>query len=123
MGGVPGSVGLAGLGWLGTGGVGVVGLAVPGGLGTEGLLGPPGCMMEPGTWAAAVPAKQRPASARVNPLFHVMTCSSPESSGRSPKERRGIDHARSGAREMTTMTREWAAPRVNHVPLRVNATR
>ena len=77
VGGAPGSVGLGGLGWLGTGGAGVAGLAAPGGLGTEGLLGPPGCMIEPGTWAAAVPAKQRPASARVNPLFHVMTCSSP----------------------------------------------
>lgn len=79
VGGAPGVDGLAGLGWLGTGGLGLVGPGVPGLGGTEGLLGPPGCMLEPGTCAAAVPAMQRPASARVIPLFHVMTCSSPES--------------------------------------------
>jgi hypothetical protein len=77
VGGAPGDDGLAGLGWLGTGGLGIVGPAVPGLVGTDGLLGPPGCMMDPGTWAAAVPAKQRPASARVIALFHVMACSSP----------------------------------------------
>jgi hypothetical protein len=86
--GVPGSDGLVGLGWLGAGGLGTVGLGAVG-LGTEGLLGPPGCMLDPGTWAAAVPAKQRPASAKVIPLFHVMTCSSPESSGLSPERENG----------------------------------
>lgn len=64
--GAPGRDGLGVVGWVATGG-----LAAPG-LGTEGLLGPPGCMLDPGTCAAAVPAKQRPASTRVIPLFHVM---------------------------------------------------
>ena len=88
MGGVPGRDAPGVLGWVGTGGLGTVGLAAPG-LGTEGLLGPPGCMTDPGTWAAAVPAKQRPASARVIPLFHVMAYSSPESSGLLPDGERG----------------------------------
>ena len=35
-------------------------------------------------------------------------CSSPESSGRSPEREKGIDHARCGPRETTTMTRDWA---------------
>jgi len=89
--GMVGCVGAGGLGIVGIAGLGMGGFAVPG-LGTEGLLGllgVPGCMMDPGTCAAAVAAKQRPASARVIAGCQVMVCSSPELSGRSPEREKG----------------------------------
>jgi hypothetical protein len=101
MAGGPGTDGLGVVDCEGTGGLGIVGLAGPGLGPEEGLLGIPGCGMPGvGTWAAAVPATQRLARARVIPLFHVMICSSPESSGRSPLSgERGIDHATCRFRE------------------------
>ena len=87
----------------------------------------PACMPDPGTWAAAVPAKQRPASARVIPLFHVMVCSSPESSGRSPEREKGhrpCQTPHSGKRRQ--WLRDWRAERPSRAARsarRVNATR
>ena len=75
-----------GWGWLGTGDWGSWEAPVPGGLGTDGLLGPPGCMLDPVPGPPRFLRSRRPASASVIALFHLMVCSSP---GRSPEREKG----------------------------------